>query len=86
MEAQCAMRLTQSMLGGKVPTLFESYEAIMGRHMKNQHTALGDANACMEVFKQLVTGGAKPRTPTPARSISKAIKTGRNVIKAAFHA
>jgi DNA polymerase-3 subunit epsilon len=93
MPSQCAMRLTQNLIGGKVPTLYESHQVILGRQMKRQHTALGDAQACMDVFKALATGAArsKVQAPKPVRQVaksalSKAINMGRDTIKAAFHA
>ncbi|MCB0771675.1 MAG: 3'-5' exonuclease [Flavobacteriales bacterium] len=61
----CAMRLTQSLIKGKVPTLFEAHEAVLGRPLKQQHTAMGDAHACMEVFKALVKKQPRP-TPKPS--------------------
>ena len=87
MAAECAMRLTQKLIGGRVPTLFESYEAIMGKRLKQQHTAMGDAQACMEVFRELVKGGQRHRAAftaqEPARKVGKVAKF-REGLKSAF--
>ena len=58
--ASCAMRLTQSLTKGRVPSLFEAHSAVLCRPLKQQHTAMGDTQACLEVFKALVKKA--PRT------------------------
>lgn len=63
--AACAMHLTQQLTKGRTPTLFEAHSAVLGRPLKQQHTAMGDAQACLEVFKALV----KKKTTTPKKSV-----------------
>lgn len=70
MPAECAMRLTQKLIGGKIPTLFEAYKAVMGKHLKQQHTAMGDAQACMELFRKLATTKPAPRSTKPPAKVA----------------
>jgi DNA polymerase III subunit epsilon len=49
-EYECAMIASRKIMGGKQPTLAEAYKHFTGKEIQNAHTAIGDVNACMEVY------------------------------------
>lgn len=49
-EYECAMIASRKIMGGKQPNLAEAYKYFTGKEIENAHTAIGDVNACMEVY------------------------------------
>ena len=51
-EYECAMQLCKKVIGpgGKYPSLKEAYQYFFNREANNAHTAMGDSQACMEVY------------------------------------
>jgi DNA polymerase III subunit epsilon len=49
-EYECTMIGSRKIMGGKQPTLAEAYKHFTGKEIQNAHTAIGDVNACMEVY------------------------------------
>lgn len=49
-EYECAMIASRKIMGGKQPNLAEAYKHFTGKEIQNAHTAIGDVNACMEVY------------------------------------
>ena len=52
----CAMRMAQKVLGGKNPKLVDAYKHFTGKDLENAHTAMADAEACMEVYFSIKSG------------------------------
>lgn len=46
----CAMRMAQSVLGGKNPKLVNAYKHFIGEEMKGAHDAMADTRGCMAVY------------------------------------
>lgn len=49
-EYECAMIASRKIMGGKQPNLAEAYKHFTGKEIQNAHSAIGDVNACMEVY------------------------------------
>lgn len=49
-EYECAMIASRKIMGGKQPNLAEAYKYFTGKEIQNAHSAIGDVDACMEVY------------------------------------
>ena len=52
----CAMQMARKVLGGKSPKLEVAYKHFTGKDLENAHTAMADAEACMEVYFAIEDG------------------------------
>ena len=50
---ECTMIQSRKIIGGKNPTLGEAYQFFTGQEMEGAHTAIGDVNACLAVYRAL---------------------------------
>ena len=56
--AYCTLRESRKVIGGKMPTLREAYNALTGKTMEESHNAKADVAACKAVYLALKAMGA----------------------------
>lgn len=62
--AECTMKMSHEIMGGKWPKLAEAYQHFFGVAPPGQHTAIGDVDACQAIYFKLTEGNKADGTTT----------------------